>query len=126
VSGLKLFRTTKSGVTTLGNFTFLDQEMLDTAELVAAELLANAVRHAGDGPISDGACLSDECLLIDVTDASRSCRVLAQRCVRRCGPIPAWRCWTRPRNRIGQRARPTGPVPGRGFRCGAARSTRVP
>jgi anti-sigma regulatory factor (Ser/Thr protein kinase) len=50
---------------------FLDQELLETAELVAAELLTNAVRHAGHGPISASACLNDECLLIEVTDASR-------------------------------------------------------
>ncbi|WP_416973587.1 ATP-binding protein [Streptomyces sp. 4F14] len=48
----------------------LDQELLETAELVAAELLANAVRHAGHGPISAGARLYDERLLIEVTDAS--------------------------------------------------------
>lgn len=48
----------------------LDQELLSTAELVAAELLANAVRHAGHGPISAAARLDDECLLIEVTDAS--------------------------------------------------------
>ena len=33
----------------------LDQDLLSTAELVAAELLTNAVRHAGHGPISAGA-----------------------------------------------------------------------
>ncbi|WP_369189468.1 ATP-binding protein [Streptomyces sp. R08] len=49
--------------------TSLDQELLETAELVAAELLANAVRHAGHGPISAGARLNDERLLIEVTDA---------------------------------------------------------
>jgi len=48
----------------------LDQELLETAELVAAELLANAVRHAGHGPILAGACLNDERLLIEVIDAS--------------------------------------------------------
>ncbi|MDX3385394.1 ATP-binding protein [Streptomyces niveiscabiei] len=47
----------------------LDQELLETAELVAAELLANAVRHAGHGPISAGARLNDERLLVEVTDA---------------------------------------------------------
>ncbi|MFC9913082.1 ATP-binding protein [Streptomyces sp. NPDC127197] len=47
-----------------------DQELLETAELVAAELLANAVRHGGHGPISAGARLNDERLLIEVTDAS--------------------------------------------------------
>jgi len=48
----------------------LDQELLSTAELVAAELLANAVRHAGHGPISAAARLDDERLLVEVTDAS--------------------------------------------------------
>lgn len=51
--------------------TSLDQDLLSTAELVAAELLANAVRHSGHGPISAGARLNDERLLIEVTDASR-------------------------------------------------------
>lgn len=50
----------------------LDQDLLSTAELVAAELLANAVRHAGHGPISAGARLDDERLLVEVTDASRT------------------------------------------------------
>ncbi|MGW5659842.1 ATP-binding protein [Streptomyces sp. NPDC003758] len=45
-------------------------ELLDTAELVAGELIANAVRHAGDGPIAAGARLNDDGLLIEVTDAS--------------------------------------------------------
>ncbi|MFJ8154285.1 ATP-binding protein [Streptomyces sp. NPDC094468] len=49
---------------------FLGPELLDTAELVAAELIANAVRHAGNGPISAGARLSDARLLIEVTDTS--------------------------------------------------------
>ncbi|MEV6480293.1 ATP-binding protein [Streptomyces sp. NPDC051576] len=48
---------------------FLDPELLDTAELVAGELITNAVRHAGDGPIAAGARLGDEGLLIEVTDA---------------------------------------------------------
>jgi serine/threonine-protein kinase RsbW len=48
----------------------LGQELLETAELVAAELLANAVQHAGHGLISAGARLNDELLLIEVTDAS--------------------------------------------------------
>ncbi|MGW0824619.1 ATP-binding protein [Streptomyces sp. NPDC002845] len=48
----------------------LDQDLLSTAELVAAELLANAVQHAGHGPISAAARLDDERLLIEVTDAS--------------------------------------------------------
>ncbi|MGW0882854.1 ATP-binding protein [Streptomyces sp. NPDC002671] len=48
----------------------LGPELLDTAELVAAELIANAVRHAGNGPISAGARLSDARLLIEVTDTS--------------------------------------------------------
>lgn len=43
----------------------LDQDLLSTAELVAAELLTNAVRHAGRGPISAGARLDGECLLIE-------------------------------------------------------------
>ncbi|MFC7866340.1 ATP-binding protein [Streptomyces murinus] len=49
---------------------FLGPELLDTAELVAAELITNAVRHAGHGPISAGARLSDVRLLIEVTDTS--------------------------------------------------------
>ncbi|MYS46864.1 ATP-binding protein [Streptomyces sp. SID5998] len=49
---------------------FLGPELLDTAELVAAELIANAVRHAGNGPISAGARLSHVRLLIEVTDTS--------------------------------------------------------
>ncbi|MDT3395358.1 ATP-binding protein [Streptomyces sp. B1866] len=44
-------------------------ELLDRAELVAAELIANAVLHAGDGPIWVGARLSDDGLRIEVTDA---------------------------------------------------------
>ncbi|KUL33846.1 hypothetical protein ADL22_32055 [Streptomyces sp. NRRL F-4489] len=48
----------------------LDQEVLDTAELVVAELLANAVQHAGGGPIVAGACLSDDRLLVEVMDTS--------------------------------------------------------
>ncbi|MFF7139107.1 MULTISPECIES: ATP-binding protein [unclassified Streptomyces] len=50
----------------------LDQDLLNTAELVAAELLTNAVRHAGHGPISAGARLDGERLLIEVTDASHT------------------------------------------------------
>ncbi|MFD8910256.1 ATP-binding protein [Streptomyces sp. NPDC059575] len=50
---------------------FLEPELLETAELVAAELITNAVRHAGHGPISAGARLSTERLLIEVTDTSR-------------------------------------------------------
>ncbi|MFJ4005657.1 MULTISPECIES: ATP-binding protein [Streptomyces] len=49
---------------------FLGPELLDTAELVAAELITNAVRHAGHGSISAGARLSDVRLLIEVTDTS--------------------------------------------------------
>ncbi|MDO0933231.1 ATP-binding protein [Streptomyces sp. DG2A-72] len=49
---------------------FLKPELLETAELVAAELITNAVRHAGKGPISAGARLSDARLLIEVTDTS--------------------------------------------------------
>ncbi|MBX7551293.1 ATP-binding protein [Streptomyces sp. tea 10] len=49
---------------------FLGPELLDAAELVAAELIANAVRHANDGPITAGACLSDKELRIEVNDAN--------------------------------------------------------
>ncbi|MER7044646.1 ATP-binding protein [Streptomyces jumonjinensis] len=49
--------------------TFLQPELLDTAELVASELITNAVRHAGDdGPISACAHLGDEGLRIEVID----------------------------------------------------------
>lgn len=48
----------------------LGPELLDAAELVAAELLANAVRHAVAGPIRADARLSDKGLQIAVIDAS--------------------------------------------------------
>ncbi|WKX72169.1 ATP-binding protein [Streptomyces sp. XD-27] len=48
----------------------LDPELLDSAELVAAELITNAVRHTNDGPIVATARLNSDGLLIEVTDAS--------------------------------------------------------
>ncbi|WP_275466582.1 ATP-binding protein [Streptomyces noursei] len=48
----------------------LDQQVLDNAELVVAELLVNAVQHAGGGPIAAGARLGDDGLLIEVIDTS--------------------------------------------------------
>ncbi|QIY96498.1 ATP-binding protein [Streptomyces sp. S1D4-11] len=56
------------GIRTFG--AFLGPELLDAAELVAAELIANAVRHANGGPITAGACLSDKGLRIEVNDAN--------------------------------------------------------
>ncbi|WP_431043467.1 ATP-binding protein [Streptomyces sp. P1-3] len=45
-------------------------EALNAAELVTAELLANAVRHAGPEPVSLGLRLQDSVLRIEVRDSS--------------------------------------------------------
>ncbi len=46
-------------------------ELLDTVALVATELLANSVQHAGPGPISVTARMtSDDTVRIEVTDTS--------------------------------------------------------
>ncbi|MGI5480649.1 ATP-binding protein [Streptomyces lavendofoliae] len=45
-------------------------EVLHDAELVAAELLGNAVTHAGPGPVSVTATLDDGVLRIEVQDAN--------------------------------------------------------
>ncbi|QDY77673.1 ATP-binding protein [Streptomyces qinzhouensis] len=51
--------------------TLLPPELLDAAELVASELITNAVRHAGaDGPISAGAHLGTGGLRIEVIDTN--------------------------------------------------------
>ncbi|WP_445401103.1 ATP-binding protein [Streptomyces sp. LE64] len=51
--------------------TLLSPELLDTAELVASELITNAVRHAGDdGPISASARLGTDGLRIEVVDTN--------------------------------------------------------
>ncbi|MEV8018094.1 ATP-binding protein [Streptomyces sp. NPDC086554] len=49
---------------------FLEPELLDAAELVAAELLANAVQHADGGPITAGAYLNNKGLRIVVIDTN--------------------------------------------------------
>ncbi|GAA2695161.1 ATP-binding protein [Streptomyces lunalinharesii] len=48
----------------------LDQEVLDAAEVVVAELLANAVQHAGGTVIVARARLDFDGLVVDVIDAS--------------------------------------------------------
>ncbi|MBO1333742.1 ATP-binding protein [Streptomyces sp. VRA16 Mangrove soil] len=48
----------------------LGSELLDAAELVASELITNAVRHAHEGPITAGADLHGKALRIAVTDAN--------------------------------------------------------
>ncbi|MCX3059797.1 ATP-binding protein [Streptomyces beihaiensis] len=53
----------------------LDRDLLDTVELAAGELIANAVRHAGGGPIWAGARLDDAGLLLDVTDSASDGRL---------------------------------------------------
>ncbi|MFF9867071.1 ATP-binding protein [Streptomyces sp. NPDC013953] len=57
-------------------------EVLNDAELVAAELLGNAVTHAGPGPVSVTATLEHGLLRIEVqdsTDASPSPRLPTSR-----------------------------------------------
>jgi anti-sigma regulatory factor (Ser/Thr protein kinase) len=48
----------------------VDPEVLDDAELVAAELLGNAVTHAGPGPVSVTATLDHGLLRIEVQDST--------------------------------------------------------
>ncbi|WP_210593647.1 ATP-binding protein [Streptomyces sp. GESEQ-35] len=48
----------------------LGAELLEAAEVVASELITNAVRHAHEGPISADADLNDKALRIAVTDTS--------------------------------------------------------
>ncbi|MBX7469083.1 MULTISPECIES: ATP-binding protein [unclassified Streptomyces] len=48
----------------------LEPELLDAAELVASELITNAVRHAHTGPITAGADLYDKALRIAVLDTN--------------------------------------------------------
>ncbi|MEV6946939.1 ATP-binding protein [Streptomyces sp. NPDC051172] len=50
--------------------TSLRPELLDAAELVASELITNAVRHAHDGPITAGVDLDGQALRIAVIDTS--------------------------------------------------------
>ncbi|WP_371791243.1 ATP-binding protein [Streptomyces sp. NBC_01471] len=50
--------------------TLLGSEVLDAAELVASELITNAVRHAPGGPIAASAALNNKALRIAVIDTS--------------------------------------------------------
>ncbi|MCX4822449.1 ATP-binding protein [Streptomyces sp. NBC_01142] len=50
--------------------TGFDADTLHSAELVAGELIANAVQHASDGPVSVAARLSGTALRIEVCDSS--------------------------------------------------------
>ncbi|MEV0375271.1 ATP-binding protein [Streptomyces sp. NPDC050636] len=46
-------------------------DLLDTVELVAGELIANAVRHAREGAIAVGLRLDDRSVRVEVFDSSR-------------------------------------------------------
>uniref|UniRef100_A0AAU2VSB8 ATP-binding protein n=1 Tax=Streptomyces sp. NBC_00008 TaxID=2903610 RepID=A0AAU2VSB8_9ACTN len=113
----------------------LGPELLDLAEVVASELITNALRHARGGPITAGVELNGKALRIAVTDTSFAVpevglpdteaesgrglflvTTLADR--HGCDPLPSGkRCWAEFEHTTPQPCPPQHTFPSRGVDC---------